>query len=499
MTEMSLVMIPGGTISGRVVNSQGQPMSDTPVSAMRAVYQNGAIMLLPSAQKTTDDRGEYRLYRIPPGEYYVAATPQGIRGGRGTPQTQESSVTTIYPGTLDTNGATLFPLRGGEEYTGIDIQVRSVRLAKVSGRVVGPRGGGGNGSVSIMPRGARVTPNQQQGRSAPIREDGAFELPNVLPGSYELIGRLAAEVGWGPQYPPEFSRGHFIFGRTPIEVQEADVDGVAVSVNMGFDVRGVVHLDGRPVSPNIRVSLQPDLRGPTGDDTLLQVLSTISQYYPPIRADGTFTIPMVPEGPYRVQVTLGATPVTVLPSPRGNGGGRRGQAENNPAPAPDPNIRRPSRENAIAPATPPTFTTLPQNAFVADIRQGSISLYDNGFNPNANPGVPIEIVLGTNPGGVAGTVVGRDQKPFSGATVALIPPEGRRQNAALYRTARTDAQGRFDMGIVPPGSYKLFAWETVGSGAFQNPQFIERFESRGTGVDVMGGGTITVQLEALVD
>jgi hypothetical protein len=354
----------------------------------------------------------------------------------------------------------------------------------------------------LVSLGAIGLPETQQPRNAGLKEDGTFEIQNVLPGSYELIGRLGSATGWGPQNPPEFSTGHWTFGRTPIEVQGGDVDGVVVSVTPGFDVRGVVMLDGTPVSPNIRLSLQAENRGRLADDTMVQVLGTIAQYQPPIRADGSFSIPLVPDGRYRVQVTLGAAPVTVIPQPRGGGGGRRGQAANNPARGANPAAEnqppppRP-RENAIAPATPPQVTTLPPTAYIADIRQGSTSIYDNGFNSAADPGVPIAILLGTNPGGVAGTVLGQDRNPVAGAMVVLIPPEGRRQNQALYKTARSDAQGRFQIALVPPGSYTVFAWENVAPGAYQNPQFLARFEPRGIGIDVVGGGTTSVQVEAL--
>jgi hypothetical protein len=41
---------------------------------------------------------------------------------------------------------------------------------------------------------------------------------------------------------------------------------------------------------------------------------------------------------------------------------------------------------------------------------------------------------------------------------------------------------------VPPGDYKLFAWETVKQGAYQDATFMERFEDRGHAVRVEKGG-----------
>jgi len=35
------------------------------------------------------------------------------------------------------------------------------------------------------------------------------------------------------------------------------------------------------------------------------------------------------------------------------------------------------------------------------------------------------------------------------------------------------------MNTLPPGPYKLFAWESIPSGAHQNPDFMKAYEDRG--------------------
>jgi hypothetical protein len=56
---------------------------------------------------------------------------------------------------------------------------------------------------------------------------------------------------------------------------------------------------------------------------------------------------------------------------------------------------------------------------------------------------PIEVMVNTNAGSIQGTVMGPDQKPVPSTLVVLVPPENRRQNPVLYKTARSDPQGRF--------------------------------------------------------
>ena len=67
------------------------------------------------------------------------------------------------------------------------------------------------------------------------------------------------------------------------------------------------------------------------------------------------------------------------------------------------------------------------------------------------------------------------------------PTDGRRQNTALYRTTRSNADGRFALSNVPPGPYTVFAWESVSGGAFQNAEFLSRYTGRGVAINVTAG------------
>jgi hypothetical protein len=53
-------------------------------------------------------------------------------------------------------------------------------------------------------------------------------------------------------------------------------------------------------------------------------------------------------------------------------------------------------------------------------------------------------------------------------------------------------QGAFHLTGVPPGDYKLMAWDDVGRDDLENPGFIKRFESQGTPVKLSASGTATV-------
>jgi hypothetical protein len=187
-----------------------------------------------------------------------------------------------------------------------------------------------------------------------------------------------------------------------------------------------------------------------------------------IETGGAFKIPLLPEGRYRVQVYFGAGA-----NPAG-----RGQAA-----AP------------VAPSAP----QLPATTYLSDVRQGGTSVYDNGLTIGNQASEPIEILVNTNAGSIQGSVLGPDQKPVPSTTVVLVPQESRRQNPALYKTARTDAQGHFVINTVPPGPYTLFAWESVLTGAWQNAEFLRSYADRGVPVSVSAAERANVEVGLIRD
>jgi hypothetical protein len=83
--------------------------------------------------------------------------------------------------------------------------------------------------------------------------------------------------------------------------------------------------------------------------------------------------------------------------------------------------------------------------------------------------------------------------PAENAIVVLVPSGGRKR-AYLYRSAATDAIGRFGFKEVAPGDYKLFAWDDVETGAWQDPDFLRLYESKGRPLRISGSNSEDVQL-----
>jgi hypothetical protein len=157
-----------------------------------------------------------------------------------------------------------------------------------------------------------------------------------------------------------------------------------------------------------------------------------------------------------------------------------------------------ARGQAAAPAVS-SAPALPATTYLADVRQGGTGVYDNGLTIGNQAGEPIEIAVNTNAGSIQGNVLGPDQKPVPSTLVVLVPPESRRHNPALYRTARSDAQGHFVFNTVPPGTYTLFAWESVLTGAWQSAEFLRTFADRGVPVSVSAAERANVNVGLIKD
>src|SRR6185295_19753308 len=73
----------GSVISGHVLDEDGDAMPGVVVRVMRYQYLQGQRRLTPAGNGQTDDKGQYRVWGLMPGDYYVNAVARGGFGGPG--------------------------------------------------------------------------------------------------------------------------------------------------------------------------------------------------------------------------------------------------------------------------------------------------------------------------------------------------------------------------------------------------------------------------------
>jgi 5-hydroxyisourate hydrolase-like protein (transthyretin family) len=91
-------------------------------------------------------------------------------------------------------------------------------------------------------------------------------------------------------------------------------------------------------------------------------------------------------------------------------------------------------------------------------------------------------------------VVLRDDKPFAGAMVVLVPrsPES---NWTLFRRDQSDSDGTFNLPEVLPGPYTAIALQDAWGLDWASPSVLQPYLKNGTPVEVTGEGMISVKVQ----
>jgi protocatechuate 3,4-dioxygenase beta subunit len=256
LKDINFRLVPGGVISGRVIDEDGEPMSGVSVQALRATYQDGERRLQPGGGSTrTDDRGEYRIFGLSPRRYYVSAARRGFGdfmlvaedrpdASLGMQQQSEGYPTTYYPGTTDSNAASPIEMKAGEEQR-INFSLLPSRTHRITGRVFDSSGQPvKDGFGMLLPR----TGGSMMATSFAQVHDGKLDIHGVTPGSYSLMVGTRDEESEAAQ--------------RDIEVGDQDVTGLQLTLSRGSEIRGTVKfVDFSGTRPDLNVMLLPKSAG----------------------------------------------------------------------------------------------------------------------------------------------------------------------------------------------------------------------------------------------
>ena len=201
LDNISVVLQKGAVISGKVLDQKGEPVTDARVMALRRITPPGTSTapsrLIPAPMQgpqQTNDIGEYRVAGLPPGEYFLAASPRALGfAGPGAASTTGNGggaltpTTTYYPGTADQAGAQAITVAAGAEVSNIVFTLQSAPAYRVSGMVVDENGAPiAHAMVMLMndPRSGMMFIGP--GGNAQTGDDGRFSIGDVTPGAYRL-------------------------------------------------------------------------------------------------------------------------------------------------------------------------------------------------------------------------------------------------------------------------------------------------------------------------
>jgi hypothetical protein len=426
LKDLQFRLIPAGVISGKIYDDDGEPLPSVQVSAVRQVYSEGKRSRASASFAATNDLGEYRLFGLAPGRYFVSCVYP--RWNRGDPEdetidTQEEGYAKLYyPGTPDVAKAGPITIKAGEEVSSIDVLMRKVPVHQVRGNVYNQiTHKPGVGVVLILLPKANNHEWDYAGSSEVQKSDGSFAIPEVLPGSYTLISF------W---FDEEISH----VNQQAIDVGDADVEGLAVTVSPGTNVSGHIVWEGRPAMEKDELTVTPQaVDVPAG----MRGQSRVGR-------DNLFTLKGLGEGSYRAEVT-----------------------------------------------------GMSKDCYLKDMHYGEASVLKDGFTVTRGEAGSLEIVLSSRGARVEGTVMDSDGLPQAGLSVVLVPELSQRENSQKYKTASTDQYGHFDLHGIAPGDYKLFSWVEVEVGAWEDPEFLRPFEEKGQRIVLQDGDHSTVKVTAI--
>jgi hypothetical protein len=148
---------------------------------------------------------------------------------------------------------------------------------------------------------------------------------------------------------------------------------------------------------------------------------------------------------------------------------------------------------------------IPLGLYLSDLRVGARSIYDSGVvEIDQDTTAPIEITLKSGGGVIDGILEDdlprRPTERYLEPRIVLVPLSlSQRSNVMLYKTTTLiGPPGSFSFRNVPPGEYKVFAWESVPPvDAEKNPDFVSLYEPFGASVTVAEGQTSNVRVRLI--
>jgi len=436
----------GAVITGTVLDVDGQPAEGISVGARARRFNAFAIAsgVLSDVQYVgagapvaaiTNDRGVYRIYGLPAGEYVIAArpaspTPSGsaLTGTLVQMMSQDSVIrkrmllsTVYHPAATDVARASVVSVRAGEERSGIDVQLEYVPVATVRG-TLSPLPGAGPVRVALLRQDAAGA--SPAAAATQTDSQGRFEFSSVSPGAYRVMASGYAQVALAD-----------------IVVNGDDLD-VPLALQPALSISGEIKLDGAqsagvPVPSQLRVNLASFVMGVSSGWPM-----------PAATIDGSrFTLDGIVPGIYRL-------------SP--NGGGVR---------------------------------TAVGTWWLTSITGGGRELLDAPLDIERSIADAV-ITFSDRASAVSGTVRDGRGAPSPDAWIVVCPADRAFWFNGSRRIAGTkaSAQGAWTIRNLPPGEYRIVATTDLDQGEWFDPAVLERLQPNALPLTMTAAENKTIDL-----
>ncbi|MGE5323067.1 MAG: carboxypeptidase regulatory-like domain-containing protein [Actinomycetota bacterium] len=404
-------LTPAAVIAGKITDEDGQPLAgvetEALIDAQQAQSLGGSgdeapeaamviskLKMVPIGMGVTNDLGEYRMYGLPAGDYYVAAIDSGtpeltehsfFRGGiaweRGEePVTDHPPM--YYPGVFARNQAEKVHVSAGSTAE-IDLTLRAEKMMKVSGRVLGENGQPVPGAYVILGSRDMDVMFSAMRNMASTDSQGRFTIQGVIPGTYVLQARntrdnvrLSAEL--------------------PMEIGSQPPTDVTLTLERGISIAGKIVAAEDPLPQKIDFSSLHLWLSPAGG-------SLFDFGAAEVKKDGTFKVSDLRRGAYDVHLT-----------------------------------------------------GLPSGWYLKSASLGATDALAQGVTVNSGSAPDLELRISSKAAQLSGTVM-MDDKPVAGAVIRITPEHDSAIRRDLHRKTVTDQHGGFVLENLAPGAYTIQA------------------------------------------
>ena len=437
--DLRLRLMPTAVVTGQIMDENADPIQHVQVKLLARAYRGRRMVLDVAGLGLTDDRGEYRIYDVLPGHYYILAQAtatlrakglqvigatgivgviQVASGAEPDPEPDFTYAPQFYPGTSDFLQAQSLPVRPGEELHSDFLMTSSPSVA-VQGKVVnGITGAPANHPVVTV----SWSEHWDSGIDAKVSaEDATFEAHDLAPGTHTLRTSFTED-------------GLTYTGQQTVEVGPLGIRNVLLIGLPDSEIAGTVRVEG---SEQERSAVKRVAIEFLGKDT-------------PNRSTATATLPDL------------------------------------------------QFKTALHPGDSYTVAALnlPLDYYLKGVNLSGHRVLKNDVVVSDRRGA-IELVVSPDGGHLEGTVVDDNGQPVA-AAVVLVPEATKRDDRSLFRQSVASSKGKFALRGIAPGTYTLLALDDVDfEELVTHPEILKPYEDGGQSVTVDERGNYNVLLKII--
>jgi hypothetical protein len=465
-------------ISGVVLDEAGEPLIGVQVRAFRRRVVSGRLRFVTGAVAATDDRGMYRAANLTPGDYVVASSARDVavplsvaqdmqvvtyppnaelgavalpgsttsiqlgafvyglgRGAAIPPPPLDGRLflypTTFYPSALVLSQAAVIALGSGEERDAVDLQIRPVPTARVSGTASGPDGPSIGLVVQLVPAAAADVALAPDAPATVTDRNGRFGFSAVPPGQYLMRASVPSHA-----VPGSTDRDRMLWGELPLTVGSADVHGLTLVLQEGLHISGSVDWEGAPPPPrSASAAPQQVLIEPA--DAMPGLTIPVTPV--PVSPNGRFTSSALPPGKYFVRVAAA-----------------------------------------------------PLGRVFKGATYNSRDVADSPLELDSGDAEGVVVTFTDRPTGLRGVVTSRRGPPDPDAIVLAFPTDALAWtnngiNGRRVQSARTSTTGQYFVPSLPPGEYYVAAIADEEAVDWQDAEFLQALTSVAIRVRIVEG------------